>query len=409
MKNDKRNEKRALIVSLSLAAIAVGGATFAWFTSQDQVTNRLSAEAEYDVSITESFTPPSNWTPGQDIKKEVKAVNTGNMDSLVKLTFGHSFTVTGKGEGVKVSAAATEDLAGKNAVDITFDKAKATQAGGYLVYNKDTVVSTPQAASADPYTDNGLYLFRREIEKTTDSNNKLTTTKYEFDGYYRKGTTYYRVDIADGAITMNETTGAITAVDTSKITIPTVGDAYVYDMKDENSRVTWTFVKELAADTTTVDNKTTDFNAAKGIRVTYAGANATSTDDDIVVYVAFNENAKTNYTYYATDKNFYYDYVLPAGQETKSPLIDSVTLGVETKESAYIKMDYDLDVILNSIQATVNEQNKYTNDSANSWLAGSTVNGQQGNPTVINATNGNVTWNIASGTNSGTDNGTGNG
>ena len=400
MKNDKRNEKRALIVSLSLAAIAVGGATFAWFTSQDQVTNRLSAEAEYDVSITESFTPPSNWTPGQNIEKEVKAVNTGNMDSLVKLTFGHSFTVTGKGTPIAVSAAATEDLAGKNAVDITSDKAKAAQAGGYLVYNGE-IVSNPQAASAAPYTDDGLYLFRREIKKETDSTNKLTTTTYEFDGYYVKDGTYYRVDIADDAITMNTETGAITNVASSKITIPTVGDAYVYDVNDENSRVTWTFVKELAADTTTVDNKTTDLNEAKGIRVTYAGADATSTDDDIVVYVAFNENAKTNYTYNTTDKNFYYNYVLPAGQETKSPLIDSVTLGVETKESAYIKMDYDLDVILNSIQATVNEQKNYTNDSANSWLAGRTVNGPQGNPTVISDTNGKVTWNTASGTGNG--------
>lgn len=405
MKNDKRNEKRALIVSLSLAAIAVGGATFAWFTSQDQVTNRLSAEAEYDVSITESFTPPSNWTPGQDIEKKVKAVNTGNMDSLVRLTFGHSFTVTGKGTAIAVSAAATEDLAGKNAVDITSDKAKATQAGGYLVYNKDAVVSTPQAASADPYTDNGLYLFRREIEKTTDSTNKLTTTKYEFDGYYRKGTAYYRVDIADDAITMNTETGAITNVDTSKITIPTVGDAYVYDMKDENSRVTWTFVKKLDETGATA----TGFADAAGIRVTYAGADATSTDDDIVVYVAFNAEAKTNYTYDATDGYFYYNYVLPASQETKSPLIDSVTLGVETKESAYIKMDYDLDVTLNSIQATVNEAKDYTDVSAKSWLGGSTVNGSQGNPTVITNDNGKVTWSRASGTDSGTDNGTDNG
>ncbi|MBR7039433.1 MAG: hypothetical protein IKI21_09320, partial [Oscillospiraceae bacterium] len=229
-----------------------------------------------------------------------------------------------------------------------------------------------------------------------------TKTTYECDGYYVKGGTYYRVDIANGAITMNETTGAITNVDTSKITIPTVGDAYVYD---ENDRVAWTFVKELAETGAT----TTDFAEAKGIRVTYAGADATSTDDDIVVYVAFNENAKTNYTYDTTDQNFYYNYVLPAGQETKSPLIDSVTLGVETKESAYIKMDYDLDVKLNSIQATVDEDKNYTDVSAKSWLGGSTVNGSQGNPTVITDTNGKVTWSRASGTENGTDNGTGNG
>ena len=57
MKNNKKNEKKALVASLGLAGIVAAGATFAWFTSQDQVTNRLSAEADYDVTITESFTP----------------------------------------------------------------------------------------------------------------------------------------------------------------------------------------------------------------------------------------------------------------------------------------------------------------------------------------------------------------
>ena len=142
MKNNaksKKNDKKLLVGSAAVAAMVVAGATFAWFTSQDEVTNRLSAEADYKVSITESFTPPEDWTPGQEINKDVSAVNTGNIDSLVNLTFGHSFTVTGKGTPIKVSAAATADLA--NAVEITADEAKAAQAGGYIIYNKDAVVT----------------------------------------------------------------------------------------------------------------------------------------------------------------------------------------------------------------------------------------------------------------------------
>ena len=389
MKNNaksKKNDKKLLVGSAAVAAMVVAGATFAWFTSQDEVTNRLSAEADYNVSITESFTPPEDWTPGQKINKDVSAVNTGNIDSLVNLTFGHSFTVTGKGTPITASAAATAGL--DNAVEITADEAKAAQAGGYIIYKKDDEVTENNAmeASSAPFTDNGLYLFRREIKKTVGNDNKLTSVGYEYSGYYVKGGKYYRVEIADDAVALKTDSPEVDTVNTTKVNIPTVGDAYVYTYGD-GTEVTWTFVKELEADTTTVDNKTTNFADAKGIRITYAGKDATTTDDDIVVYVAFAENAQTNYTYNATNKKFYYNYVLPAGGETKGALITSVTLGSETKENAYIKLDYDLDVILDSIQASVDEKKDYTNETANSWLPGSTVTGQQGTET-----NGEVTW-----------------
>ena len=45
-KNSKKNDKKLLIGSLGLASVVAAGATFAWFTSEDQVTNRLSAEAD---------------------------------------------------------------------------------------------------------------------------------------------------------------------------------------------------------------------------------------------------------------------------------------------------------------------------------------------------------------------------
>lgn len=69
MANTKKKtarEKRVLVASLLVAAVMVGGSTFAWFTSKDEVTNRLSASAQYDVSIAEDFQPPEDWVPGQD-------------------------------------------------------------------------------------------------------------------------------------------------------------------------------------------------------------------------------------------------------------------------------------------------------------------------------------------------------
>jgi alternate signal-mediated exported protein len=84
-KKKTSREKRVLIASLCIAAAVMAGSTFAWFTSKDEVTNRLSANASYNVSVTENFTPPEDWVPGQTIKKEAAAINTGNVDAFVRM------------------------------------------------------------------------------------------------------------------------------------------------------------------------------------------------------------------------------------------------------------------------------------------------------------------------------------
>ncbi|MBP0986838.1 MAG: hypothetical protein J6S92_00960, partial [Oscillospiraceae bacterium] len=156
MKNSKKNETRVLIASLSIAAVAVAGATFAWFTSKDEVTNRLTASANYGVSIVEDFTPPEDWLPGQKINKDVSAVNTGNVDAYVRLAILNDLTVNVKGSGAAVASNATslpaaptdevfvelnrtavegaDQNANANAVDKTPNSVSTLQAGGTLIW-----------------------------------------------------------------------------------------------------------------------------------------------------------------------------------------------------------------------------------------------------------------------------------
>ena len=68
--------------------------SFVWFTSKDEVTNRLTASNDYGVSIVESFTPPANWLPGQTVNKDVYAVNTGNIAAFVKESISGNLTYT---------------------------------------------------------------------------------------------------------------------------------------------------------------------------------------------------------------------------------------------------------------------------------------------------------------------------
>ena len=50
-KKQSAKQKKILVASILLAATITAGSTFAWFTSKDEVTNRLSASAEYGVAI----------------------------------------------------------------------------------------------------------------------------------------------------------------------------------------------------------------------------------------------------------------------------------------------------------------------------------------------------------------------
>jgi len=86
-------EKRVLTASIAVASVILAGSTFAWFTSQDEVTNRLSASANYGTEWAEDFTPPESWVPGQEINKDAGIVNTGNIDAFVRAWLEGEFTI----------------------------------------------------------------------------------------------------------------------------------------------------------------------------------------------------------------------------------------------------------------------------------------------------------------------------
>ena len=107
-KNKKTaRQKRTLVLALLVAATIAAGSTFAWFTSKDEVTNRLSASAKYDVAISENFQPPEEWVPGQEINKDAGATNTGNVDAFVRMWMTGEMTVTGAGDGAPLTTSLT--------------------------------------------------------------------------------------------------------------------------------------------------------------------------------------------------------------------------------------------------------------------------------------------------------------
>ena len=174
--------------------------TFAWFTSKDEVTNRLSANADYDVKIVESFAPPENWLPGQEVNKDVYAVNTGNVAAFVEETVSGTLTITTE---------VTKDDISANSVKLTAAERYLIEDGSYLAFapagsNLETgrmiVAMNPDREDLDGYTTANqatdfapdaadFYVFRRYID--IDPSTKIE--KFEYAAYYYDGHDFYKV------------------------------------------------------------------------------------------------------------------------------------------------------------------------------------------------------------------------
>ncbi len=354
MKKDKKKakkERRILVAALLVAAVTVAGSTFAWFSSQDEVTNRLSASADYGVSIAETFTPPEEWVPGQEVNKDVFAVNTGNVDALVKQAITSKITVTNEADGddLKTTAAvptaavklgtqytsSTDSTTG--AVTYSADEVTSIMAGSVLAYTNNTTdvakvgrltinvdgttktdntPSLTQVPGSGTATDPGvsaegtlftpagagLYIFRRSITKTDNASADSTET-YTYSGYYYDETNYYKVSLDDTALTALSDQG-YNGVLTQALTKTTTTDTNsqtteVYAVKADSVSTVKAAAKWVVESTVvatpalTYEAAVTSGDAQHPARLvaTYGGTVTTGTDaaaDDIVIYINLN-------------------------------------------------------------------------------------------------------------------------
>lgn len=344
-KKTKRSarEKRVLIGSMALAAVIGAGSTFAWFTSQDEVTNRLSARADYGVSITETFTPPSDWVPGQVVNKDVYTVNTGNVAAFVKAEVKNSLNIK-----KEASATAAPSADSTNYVELNNDKVISLQAGAVIAYSPvadEIGNSTVDIAGGDKNftpTETGIYIFRREITPASGT----TAATYEYAGYYFvKGATaaenkFFKIEISGfNGDFIDPATGVVKKDEASLAAAATaLGTSVKYKTFTES-----VVTPEIKLDST--NNR---------LVATYAGGEGT--DDDVVIYINLaniGDGTAAN-KWQADETNFYYTSILAPGN-TSAMLIDSVELSEDTKNGAYMNFDYDLTIAMNSAQAVYAE------------------------------------------------------
>lgn len=256
MASKSKKRRKVLGASCILAALIIAGSSFAWFTSKDEVTNRLTATSDYGVSIVESFTPPKQWIPGQKINKDVYDVNTGNIAAFVNddisgiLTYTYEITVS--------TFDATNGVVLEDTALTEIDGATTMEAGSVLAWtNTDEPLGTkisarddedPAVANRWTPTNNGDYIFRRTIK---DDNG---TTKFTYAGYHYENGKYYKIAIGgdenpsgtspDYVYDVTTTTLGGTGVTVDKDGIVTSGTPsvkYIIETKVENKNMTYTY------------------------------------------------------------------------------------------------------------------------------------------------------------------------
>lgn len=348
MKKGKSNlQRKVLIVSIVLALLIVAGGTFAWFTSKDEVTNKLTASNNYGVSIVESFTPPENWTPGQEVNKDVFVTNTGNLDAFVKASISSAMALTTEDAPLEISAANAADvsklveLSRSEDADSMVDEVKAIQAGGRLVYKETEgnasqlwVNGESESLVGTDYTPDttGLYVFERSLGSAV-----------EYTGYYYNADTakYYAL-------------ASVTAVKDRDDAI-TGFEATLRAKKQVEAADT-----DLAYDFTNIEDA-----ADPRIVVTYNNGTVDDASDDVIINIRLAAGWTDDWTWDADEKAFYYNHTLKAGAAT-AKLIDALELDEAVTNDAYISFEYDLTITADSVQVTTDAAGTQTAEAV-SW------------------------------------------
>lgn len=388
MRKNNKKDRRILVGALAVAGVTVAGSTFAWFTSKDEVTNRLSAKAEYNTSIVEDFQPPYEWVPGQTVNKDVSIVNTGNVDALVGVQLSGKLSLIRAGEGSAVTSDATalpdgittatnydaindttktyalelsknavapvaqNDTAGSeaNAQGGIANEVTTLQAGGTLIWangavkptdefsersGDDAEGTTPDYSGANQFTPSasGVYIFRRNVTVSGTGEES-----YKYSGYlYVKGATaaddkYYAFETettADGATT------------------PYIKDiAVTYNADGTVASISGL---KLATVQKSVIDAALDYSKVTDAAPKIVAKDAAS-DEKIAIDINLNPAYATNWQY-VENKGFFYKDDLEEGATT-TRLVDSVTLSDTVKNGAYLAMDFDLNVAHESVQVT---------------------------------------------------------
>lgn len=327
----KKRKKRMLIATLGIAAVIIGGLTFAWYTSTDNVVNTFKASGNFKTTIVENFTPPSNWQPGTTTDKVVQITNTGTVDAYTRVELVPSLTYyVAEGDAVAAGdydSTKTYAPASKEAIDKL-----ATPANGYVPVTSTTPLEGNLAPLADKLTvPENVTLYVKVSEGKSQTADAIVENgyNYEFVGYLTDPT------------------------DTTKVYAVTVTDpTYGNDPEGSTGNVNHVVSNTLSITMKPTVLKEYDYTTAEGqaaidkmVKLNFRAADGSDADvpnaADWAVRPVTNGDMTTTY--------YYYKHVLKSGEST-SALLNSVKFNDNFADVIY-DAQFDLNVVNISTQA----------------------------------------------------------
>jgi hypothetical protein len=341
-----RNKKTVIGIAAVLMSLvfAISG-TFAWFTARNEAINHMETErfTNGDVKIIETWDPEDgiNWVPGTTINKDAGAINTGNADAIVRMSFEEVLSKLLTGVAVNLTTGWSDGQkwidASSNSYDVIAQTANIAAYTGWTTLAAGDTNFTNIVDTENALTTTGLTIVYQKNTVAAPSGGTKTT--YNFAAYYSLGNgKYQKVDlpqakVASGVLTIGALQYQALAV------APT-------------ATIDW-----LAAATN---------RPASDITVPAAGALAgklstwalTDATNKYINLIFANANVSTSATPTAADANkwwynaadgwFYYIGKLASGATT-SNLLDAMYLA-EDISADYNGISFDLKVKMEAIQ-----------------------------------------------------------
>lgn len=247
----------------------------------------------------------------------------------------------------KVSAVNTGNIDAFVKATITGDIVLTRNAGVTVDMNTNL---TEDGTSFEP-TEPGYYIFARSTEEEGEEGDLVSVT---YDGYYFDGDKYYRITIDNSNLSMYNVTALVNKTEKTLIN----ADDLKYSVVDGDNVIV---AKYVGNDPDGKENILFDLKLA---------------DDTLDNWTLDNIDGNSHVS-------FYYNKLLKAG-ETSSQILDSVTLNNTVSSEAYIAMDYNLKVTVDSAQVV--------EDRTDNNKAVTAVNDMRWGKVATYASDDNVAW-----------------
>lgn len=337
---NKQNKKKWIAAATTLAAMAALAGTFAWFTSQDSAKNHFEGNiAGNDVEVVETFTPPKDWVPGQEVNKDVAILNSGEYDSMIRVSFTETLEKLLDAQSKLSNDPAILNGKTKEQIYLTPLNDSATQTG---TWTDAKVASKTLTVTGGDYA--GTYTLKAKEQAVVTA----AGTTYKYVSYWDNGTDQYYAKV-----------GAYSRAEDGTITPSTAEFKYV-DLASNKIPADWT--NPVYKPTITVDGN------GSATLASYSDKNIT------LNFVNLSETPTAGKWYYNASDGYFY-YVGIVGSKAQTPqLLDSVKLSSDA-DNSYSKFQFDLTVNAKSIQAAKEAVNSTawvngTNDDLKTALEG---------------------------------------